>query len=186
MRHWPSLIAAAADLIDGRRWNLTPGQVRQALLIMPSTFRGVFEYYGRKADPGFAARADVTHQIEAAWRDLVGAGEILIAGTNAATGATVSLPAAVAAAANFRFDANEVVLPGVGGARVLVGAVSERKTGEAERARPKKMSGAGIVRNYVATTYPDGIIPADITYKHIARATQTTEGMVRGALRKKT
>jgi hypothetical protein len=54
-RAWPSLIAAAVDLIDGRRWNLTPDQVRRALLLVPPNNRGIFELVMRKVDPTHAA-----------------------------------------------------------------------------------------------------------------------------------
>jgi hypothetical protein len=137
MRHWPSLIAAAVDLIDGRRWNLTPDQVRRALLLVPSGGAWLAVQYGRTVDPGFGAALDTAFQIERAWRGLLGSNDkIRIAGISATTGDPVTLPATVAAVAIFRFDANEVVLPGKDGARLIVTEIKERDgDGEGKSAR---------------------------------------------------
>jgi hypothetical protein len=76
------------------------------------------------------------HVADREWRDLLAKGKIQIAGINAATGAAVSLPAAVAAVSQFRFYTNEVVLPGDGGLRLLVEKV-EQCLGQSKR-RPSR------------------------------------------------
>jgi hypothetical protein len=174
-RSWPSLVAAVVDLIDGQRWNLSD-QVQSALLRRPSVERGIFEFYGRKADPDFAAQMDIADQIEREWRGLVGSRKVQITGINAATGAAVSLPGAVAAVSDFRFDSNQVVLPGTNGLRLLVGEVREG----APVAGGKKATRLNEVRDFIAEKYPIGI-PAGVTDKAIARATGASERTVRRA-----
>ncbi len=118
---WPSLVAAAiGDLIDIQRLNLTADQARVALLRRPSGGdRGIFEYYGRAADPDFAAAADAADQIECDFRALVRAGKIAIRGVNAATGAPTILQPGAAAIAALDFSANEVALSGGGALRLV-------------------------------------------------------------------
>jgi hypothetical protein len=65
----------------------------------------------------------------------------------------VKLPSAVAAIANFRFDANEVVLPGIGGAR-LIGITVTMSDKGGPPAGPKRRSKIAEVPAFAAAQWP--------------------------------
>lgn len=149
MRRWSSLIAALVDLIDWRRWNLTPDQGRDIILRAPLVGRGVFS---PAAVQGPARELmDISNQIDREWRDLLSSEKLRIEGINPSTGVPVSLPGAVAAMAAFSFGPGVLVLPGADGACVLVAAVIEQSAGapppkrtpiaEGEPDRPKQRGG---------------------------------------------
>lgn len=69
MRQWSSLIAAVVDLIEWRRWDLTPDQGRDIVLRAPFVGRGEFS---EKAVQGPAKELmDISNWIDREWRDLL-------------------------------------------------------------------------------------------------------------------
>jgi hypothetical protein len=176
MRRWPSLIAAVVDLIDWRRWNLTPDQGRDILLRAPLVGRGEFS---PAAVQGPAKELmDISNRIDREWRELLSSDKLRIEGINSATGSMVSLPGAIASMAYFSFGPGVLVLPGADGACVLVAAVIEQSAG----APSPKRTRITAVQDYLAEQYPN-CLPISVPVKQIAHATGVSENTVRRALK---
>jgi hypothetical protein len=88
----------------------------------------------------------ILDQVEREFRVLFRSGKIELRGVDSTTGAAKSLPAEVAPIAIFRFDANEIKLPGAGALRLVAISVERSTSGAAPSDKEPKSdhrSGSG-------------------------------------------